>query len=486
MILREIFSQIPILSTNASQDIPCTGIAYDSRQVEPGNLFVAIRGYQTDGHAYIEKAIHAGACAVVCEEIPQDPEIPYFRVEDSRKALADASANYFGHPAKSMKMIGITGTNGKTTATYLVKAILESKGAKVGLIGTNQNMIGDQVIHTERTTPESFELQKLFRKMADEGCTHVVMEVSSHSLVLSRVHAIQFEIGVFTNITQDHLDFHKTMEEYIRAKTLLFQQCRIGVVNLDDPAGEEMIKHGACEFVTYGIHATKADIIAKNIKLHPTSVEFEAVCFDSIGRVEFHVPGEFSVYNALAAIAACLSAGISLQDATKALAGVPGVKGRAEVVPTDTDYTVMIDYAHSPDGLENILKTVRGFAKGRVIAVFGCGGDRDKLKRPIMGRVASSLADFLVITSDNPRTEQPEAIIQDILPGVTKPKGQYHVEPDRRQAIYYAMDHARAGDVIVLAGKGHETYQEVNGVKNHMDEREIVADYFTVHGKCHK
>ncbi len=477
MILSKVLADIAVEKICCDKSVDITGIAYDSRAVKPGNLFVAITGYKTDGHKYIDAAVKAGAAAVVCEHEPEE-DVPYVLVKNSRQVLAQSSANFFNHPEKELKIIGITGTNGKTTTTYLIKAVLESAGEKVGLIGTNQNMIGDEILPTERTTPESYELMALIREMSDKGCTYVVMEVSSHSLVLSRVCPIVFDIAVFTNLTQDHLDFHGTMEEYAKAKAQLFKQCKVGIVNVDDAACGEMTKSAECEFVTYGVKAD-ADVCAKNVKLKASSVEFEALCFDSIGRVEFHVPGEFSVYNALSAISAALMCGLSLEKTAQSLASVSGVKGRAEVVPVPTDYTVMIDYAHSPDGLENILETVRGFAKGRVIAVFGCGGDRDSTKRPKMGAVADRLADYLIITSDNPRTEDPIAIINDILPGITKPANKYRVEPDRRLAIYHALDIAKEGDVVVLAGKGHETYQEINNVKNHMDEREIVSDYFS-------
>jgi len=480
MICKDILANIAVKSICCDKEVDIKGIAYDSRAVNPGDMFVAITGYKTDGHAYINSALKSGASVIVCEREPENKDVPYILVENSRTALAEMSSNFYNHPSRELKMIGVTGTNGKTTTTYLIKAVLEACGEKVGLIGTNQNMIGEKILPTERTTPESFELQRLLRDMVDAGCTYAIMEVSSHSLVLSRVCGINFEVGLFTNITQDHLDFHETMEEYARAKSLLFKQCKVGIVNLDDGAADTMLAGGSCEFVTYGIKSSKADILAKNVRLKATSVEFEALCFDSIGRIELHVPGEFSVYNALAAVSASLICGASLEKTAKALAEVRGVKGRAEVVPADADYTVMIDYAHSPDGIENILKTVRGFAQGRVVIVFGCGGDRDKTKRPKMGAAASELADYLIITSDNPRTENPDEIIKDIMPGISKPESKYHVEPDRRQAIYYALDNAKAGDVIVLAGKGHETYQEINGVKHHMDEREIISDYFNL------
>lgn len=478
MLLSELLQGCPVLESHCDPDLEITDVAYDSRKVVPGGAFVVIAGFATDGYRYIDAAVKAGAAVILTDRAPEREEIPYVLVEDPRKTLAVCGANFFGNPAEKMKLIGVTGTNGKTTVTYLMKRILESQGAKVGLIGTNQNLIGDRVIETERTTPESFELQRLFAEMADAGCTHVIMEVSSHSLVLDRVYGLTFEVGMFTNLTQDHLDFHKTMEEYAKAKSLLFRQCKIGIVNDDDAWKEEITEGAACRIYMYSAKNNRANYMAKNLKFMPDRVEFEALGNGIIGHVVLHIPGEFSVYNALAVISAAMAMGIELDAIREALKTVGGVKGRAEVVPTDTPYTVMIDYAHTPDALENILKTVKKIAEGRVIAVFGCGGDRDRTKRPKMAASASKYADFLVITSDNPRTEDPNAIIEDILPGVTLQKKQYVVEPDRRAAIHYAMAHALPGDIIVLAGKGHETYQEINHVKHHMDERELVAEFF--------
>ena len=357
--------------------------------------------------------------------------------------------------------------------------MLEQAGHKVGLIGTNQNLIGDEVIETERTTPESYELHALFARMRDAGCTHVIMEVSSHSLVLDRVHGIRFAVGAFTNLTQDHLPFHKTMEGYRKAKAKLFSVSGKGVINLDDDAAEAMLADAKCPCLTFSREKDAADLTAKNIKLHADGVEFVAAAKGEMARVRLGIPGQFSVENALAALGMVLQAGMPLADAAKALATAQGVKGRVEVVPTDTDYTVLIDYAHTPDGVENVLRAVRGFAKGRVVTVFGCGGDRDSTKRPKMGKIAADLADFCVVTSDNPRTEDPKAIIDDILEGMKGTKTPMEVIVDRPEAIHWALAHAKKDDVIVLMGKGHETYQEVNGVKHHMDEREIVADYFT-------
>ncbi|GAB2044517.1 UDP-N-acetylmuramoyl-L-alanyl-D-glutamate--2,6-diaminopimelate ligase [Agathobaculum sp. TL06] len=476
MKLQELLAGVAVQSRTAAPELEIGEVRYDSRAVEKGDLFVAIRGYATDGHRYIEKALAQGAAAVVCEEAPAG--VPAVVVENSRRALAEIAANRFGHPADSMVMLGVTGTNGKTTTTYLVKHILEQAGHTVGLIGTNQNLIGSEVIETERTTPESYELQALFARMRDAGCTHVIMEVSSHSLVLDRVHGIRFAVGAFTNLTQDHLDFHKTMEEYRRAKARLFAVSDRGVINLDDPAAGAMLADALCPCLTFSCEKDAADLTARNIGLHADGVSFLANTRGELARVRLAIPGHFSVENALAALGIALQLDMPLADAAKALATATGVKGRVEVVPTDTDYTVLIDYAHSPDGVENVLRAVRGFAKGRVVALFGCGGDRDRTKRPKMGAIAAALADFCIVTSDNPRTEEPQAIIDDILEGMKDTKTPTQVIVDRPEAIRWALAHARKEDIIVLMGKGHETYQEVNHVKHHMDEREIVADYF--------
>ena len=476
MLLRELLKGLNVISTNCDLDTDISAVCHDSRTVTQGALFVAITGFQTDGNKFVNAALEKGASAILTEV--KNDAIPYIQVENTRRAIAIVAANFNRHPSKEMKMIGVTGTNGKTTVTYLLKQILEAQGKKVGLIGTNQNMIGAEIIETERTTPEPNGLQSLLRQMADSGCEYVVMEVSSHSLVLDRVYGIEFEVGIFTNISQDHLDFHETMENYTEAKSRLFAQCKKGVINLDDIRAEQMMSEPNCGYITYSAKRNDADIVGKNIKLKEKSISFETICQQQIEHIELGIPGEFSVYNALSAIGGAYSLGIPLENIAKVLKTAVGVCGRAEIVPCDASFTVMIDYAHSPDGLENILKTVRGFAKGRVIVVFGCGGDRDNKKRPIMGETASTLADFVVVTSDNPRTEEPMAIIEQILPGIKKSRDAYHVEVSRPKAIHYALSHAKEGDVIVLAGKGHETYQEICGVKHHLDEREVVAEYF--------
>lgn len=477
MKLRELLEGLSLVSATADLEMEISGVSYDSRTTRPGDLFVAMTGFETDGHAYIPKAAEAGAAAVLCQRPPENG-LPYVQVENSRRALAVLGANFYGHPAEQMTMVGITGTNGKTSSTYLLKAVLEQAlGAKVGLIGTNQNMIGQEVLPTERTTPESFELQGLFARMRDAGCTHVVMEVSSHALALDRVYGVPYAVGVFTNLTQDHLDFHKTMEDYCDAKALLFRRCAVAVVNGDDPWTPRLLEGATCRTFTYAQHGA-GDLRAEDVSLDADHVAFTAVTAEEKISVRVNIPGGFMVYNTLDVLGAALALGVPLSRSAQILAGVPHVKGRVEVVPTPgKSYTVLIDYAHSPDGMVNVLTSVKGFAKGRTIALFGCGGDRDKTKRPKMGRVAAEIADFVVVTTDNPRTEKPADIIADILPGLADSATPHVVVEDRIEAIHYCMDHARPGDVIVLCGKGHETYQEINHVKHHMDEREIVAEY---------
>ena len=455
-------------------------LCIDSRKATPGCVFVALPGSNADGGQFIADAVARGAGFVVCrpEHAGACGEAEVVDCAEPRRALGLLARARYGTASLPFPVVGVTGTNGKTTTTYLVKHMLEDAGHKVGLIGTNQNLIGSEVIETERTTPESYELHALFARMRDAGCTHVIMEVSSHSLVLDRVHGIRFAVGAFTNLTQDHLDFHKTMENYRKAKAILFTVSDKGVINLDDAAAPKMLADAKCPCLTYSCGKPEATLCATALQLHADGVEFDAAYEGASAHVKLPIPGHFSVENALNALGMVLSLGMPLADAAKSLATATGVKGRVEVVPTDTDYTVLIDYAHSPDGVENVLKAVRGFAKGRVVALFGCGGDRDRTKRPKMGKIASDLADFCVVTSDNPRTEQPQAIIDDILEGMKDSKTPMQVIVDRPEAIHWALAHAQKDDIIVLMGKGHETYQEVNHVKHHMDEREIVADYF--------
>ena len=476
MKLLELLKDIPILGSNVPMDLDIDHVAYDSRQVRPGGMFVAITGFAADGNRFIPMALEKGAAVVVTAKQPEG-NVPYVLVESDRQALALIGCNFYGHPAKVMKMVGVTGTNGKTSSTLLLKHVLEKTlGAKVGLIGTTANMIGEEIIPTERTTPESFELQGLFARMRDAGCTHVVMEVSSHAIALDRVGGVWFDAAGFTNLTEDHLDFHKTMDAYCDTKAELFKRCSVGVINADDAYAQRMLDAADCYVYTTAV-AGQGALTAEELELRSDGIDFTAALGEQRVRVTLGIPGKFTVYNALTVLGLAVGLGIDLHDAAKALADAPGVKGRVEVVPTPgTDYTVLIDYAHTPDGLENVLSSVRGFCRGRLIAVFGCGGDRDPIKRPIMGRIGAELADIAIITSDNPRTEDPAAIIRDITPGADLAGKPYEVVVDRIEAIRRAMTIAKKDDIIVLAGKGHETYQEINGVKHHMDEREIVAD----------
>ena len=474
MKLKQLLDGIEILQLHADPELEITGVCHDSRNAAQGNLFVAISGFAADGHKFVPMAQEKGAAVVLCERAPEQGA--YVLVADSRLALAQLGANWFGHPADKMTMIGITGTNGKTTSTYLLKHILEKEqGAKVGLVGTIQNMIGDEVLETERTTPESFELQQLFRQMLDAGCTHVIMEVSSHALVLSRVAGIRFATGLFTNLTQDHLDFHKTMEEYRKAKSLLFSCCETGAINADDAAAAAVVAEAKCPMLTYSARGGDSALVATDLVLKPRGVEFTASYGGQSQKITLPIPGTFSVYNALGVCAMALNLGLTLGQIADALSDASGVRGRAEVVPTPgKGYTVLVDYSHTPDSLENILKTAREFCEGKLIVVFGCGGDRDPIKRPIMGRVGAQLADVVVVTSDNPRTEDPMKIIAQIEEGVKDSSTPYVVIENRREAIRWAMDHADTADVIILAGKGHETYQEIGHEKFHLDDREEV------------
>ncbi len=476
MKLKTLIERLEIVALNADPETEIKGISYDSRKTKEGDLFVAVRGFETDGHRFISKAIDKHAAVILCET-PPEQSVPYIQVADSRLALALCSAVFFGEPSSGMRMIGITGTSGKTSVSMLLKHVLEeSCGAKVGLIGTTGILIGQEEIPSDFTTPESLELHQLFRRMADEGCTHVVMEVSSHALELRRVAGIEFDTAIFTNLSQDHLDFHGTMERYAEAKKKIFSQCRAAWVNADDPWTPFLTKAIPCQARHFGVREA-SQLRAEQIRLYPDRVCFRAMYEDEAVQTELHIPGAFSVYNALAVIAAALSEGISLNDSAKALQTAHGVKGRLESVPTDGNYHILIDYSHKPDALEKVLRSLRESTPGKLICLFGCGGDRDRLKRPLMGKIAADLSDFVIVTSDNPRTEDPEAIIDEILPGFQDTTTPWLRICNRVEAIHRAIDLAEDGDVILLAGKGHETYQIIGHTKHHMDEREIVADY---------
>ena len=464
------------------EDIEITGIAYDSRNVLPGNVFVCIKGFETDGHKYAASAVENGAALIIAED-KINVNIPVIYVKDSRKTIAEIAAQFYGNPSEKFRLVGVTGTNGKTTITYLLKSILDEAGKRVGVIGTNQNIIGDKVLITQSTTPttpNALELQQLFAEMAQSEAEYVVMEVSSHALELDRVYGCRFDVGIFTNLTQDHLDFHKTMENYYKAKAKLFTMCKKGVVNSDDEYGMRIANEADCEIIKAGL-CDGCDLKAENINITARGTDFDMIYKGEKYPINLRIPGKFSVYNAICAAGAAIELGIDIATIQKGLAAATGVLGRVEVVPTDTDYTVIIDYAHTPDGLENIINCVQGFAQGRVITMFGCGGDRDSTKRPIMGEIAGRLSDFSIITSDNPRTEDPQKIVDQIEEGMKKTDGEYICITDRREAIAYALDNAKAGDVIILAGKGQETYQIIGKEKFDFDER--VEVYSHLRGK---
>ena len=476
MKLSQLLQGVEVMRLNADLNMEITGMAFDSRKVKPGDLFMAVSGFATDGNRFIPGAMEKGASVVVTAKTPEQ-DVPYVVVANDRLAMAQIAANLQDHPARKLCMIGVTGTNGKTSVTLLVKHILETvKSAKVGLIGTMEILIGKEVGPTERTTPESPDLQALFARMVDAGCQYAIMEVSSHALALERVGGVHYDVAAFTNLTEDHLDFHKTMENYGQTKAMLFTRCDKAVANMDDEWFDLITAGAACPVLRTSVKG-KADLSAEDLELLSDGIRFTAVYGDQKVPVQLPIPGKFTVYNALTVLGIALQLGISLEESAAALKTAKGVKGRVEVVPTPgKDYTVLIDYAHTPDGLQNVLSSVKGFCKGRLIAVFGCGGDRDPVKRPIMGAIGAEIADIAVITSDNPRTEDPHAIIEDILKGVSSRENCAVIE-NRIEAIHYAMDIAEKNDIIVLAGKGHETYQEIGGVKNHLDEREEVAKY---------
>lgn len=457
------------------KDTEISDITINSKEVRCGSVFICIKGQITDGHIYAQKAAENGAAAVVADE-----EIvcscPVIMCENTKIEMARLASRFYGEPEKRLKLIGITGTNGKTTVSYLTKSILEAAGKRVGIIGTNEILVGIETVGIESstpTTPNSLELRKIFAKMADMGAEYVVMEVSSHALDLYRVYGLCYEVGVFTNLTRDHLDYHKTMENYFLAKAKLFDICKKGVINTDDEYGKRLKTMGKCEKLTVGIK--DAELLAEKIITDEKGSEFFVNYNGQSEKISLAISGMFSVYNALCALGAALSCGIDMETAKKGLKNAKGVKGRLERVPTYTDFTVIIDYAHTPDGLENVLNAVNSFKKGHVIALFGCGGDRDATKRPIMGDIGTRLSDIAVITSDNPRTEEPEKIIDDILKGVKG--GEYKVIPDRKEAIGYALSIAEKNDVVLLLGKGQETYQILGKEKIHFDEREIVKDF---------
>lgn len=484
MVLAALLEKLEYELVSGSEDMQIENVVYDSRKVTEGSLFICIEGGTADGHTFIPDVVKKGAKALIVTKdvsglLPADADVTVVRVKDSRYALAFVSAAYFGHPAEKLKVIGITGTKGKTTTTYLVKSILEHAGHKVGLVGTIEAVIGQEHIPANNTTPESYVLQEYFAKMVEAGCDTVVMEVSSQGLMLHRTQGFVFDYGIFTNIEPDHIGplEHKDFADYMHCKGLLFKQCRVGIVNCDDAHYQDVIRDHTCKIETFGF-AENADYRAQDLKLI-SGAGFLGIDFKARGKVnldiELHAPGRFSVYNALCAIAICNHFGVTADEVKEALLQAH-VKGRIELVKVSDDFTLMIDYAHNAMALESLLTTLQEYKPKRLVCLFGCGGNRSKLRRYEMGEVSGKLADLTVITSDNPRNEEPQAIIDDIKVGISKTDGKYVEIIDRKEAIAYVIRHGQPGDVIVLAGKGHEDYQEIKGKKYPMDERDIIAD----------
>ncbi len=449
-------------------DIEIKGITNDSRKVKEGFIFV-----NTCGNAdYDTDAVKNGAVVVFTSYKTDIKNAVY--VENTAKTFADISAKWYQNPASSLKLLGVTGTNGKTSVTYMLKSILEKSGKKVGLIGTNQNLIGDRSIPSINTTPNAYHLNKLFREMVDEGCEYVVMEVSSHSLANGHVSGIEFEAAMFTNLTRDHLDFHGNMEDYFSVKKKLFSQSKLAILNADDGYSKKLYDELNCKKISYGVDSA-ADYIAKAVNCQATRTGYKLLC-DGLYHIDVNTGGNFTVYNSLCAIACAKEIGIDIEIIISALSDFDGVKGRAEIVKNTKDFTVIIDYAHTPDGMKNILKTFKTCAKNRLIVLFGCGGDRDKTKRAPMGEIASIYADYVIVTSDNPRTEAPGEIIRDIMKGIPSGLFRGKVIEDRREAIKFALSIAQKDDIIILAGKGHETYQIIGNEKVEFDERKIIRE----------
>ncbi|MBD3106825.1 UDP-N-acetylmuramoyl-L-alanyl-D-glutamate--2,6-diaminopimelate ligase [Bacillus sp. AGMB 02131] len=478
MKLHTLLSSLASYTGDVSQNPTITSIENDNRLVQPGSLFVCVKGYTVDGHDFAEAAVASGAAAIVAEK-PLSLSVPVIVVKDTYRAMAMLADKFYEHPTQKLKLIGITGTNGKTTISHLIEKLLSDDNKKTGLIGTMYTKIADKIFETKNTTPDSVTLQKTFHAMAEEGVDAAVMEVSSHALELGRVHGCDYDLAIFTNLTQDHLDFHKTMERYKFAKSLLFSQLgnayyddkrKYAIINVDDEAAVDLISYTAAHVVTYGIDQD-ADVRATDIEITSSGTTFMLHARGEKLPMKLQLVGKFSVYNVLAAVAAGLCLNLKLPDIIASLEEVKGVSGRFELVNEGQDYTVIVDYAHTPDSLENVMKTVNEFAKGNTFVVVGCGGDRDKTKRPIMANIACEYATYPIFTSDNPRTEKPEDILKDMEAGVAGKS--YTTIIDRKEAIYASIKQAKPGDVIVIAGKGHETYQEIGKQRFDFDDRVI-------------
>ena len=480
MILKELLERSEYTLVQGSEDVEISTLVYDSRKIEKGSVFVCISGAAFDGHKFVAQAAELGAAAVVVEKDVEVPEnLTVIKFDNTRLALAEMSAAYFGYPAEELTTIGITGTKGKTTTTYMVKSILENAGYKVGLIGTIEAVIGEKHIPAANTTPESYMVQKYFHDMVEAGCDAVVMEVSSQGLMLHRTQGFVFDFGIFTNIEPDHIgpNEHKDFDDYLHCKSMLLRQCKVGIVNRDDEHFDRIIEGHTCKLETYGF-SEKADLRAEDARLVGRK-GYLGISYHVKGLMDFPVeidiPGKFSIYNSLTAIAICRHFKVSEENIIKALK-VARVKGRIEMIKVSDEFTLMIDYAHNAMALESLLGTLKEYDPHRLVCLFGCGGNRSKLRRYEMGEVSGKMADLTIITSDNPRDEDPQAIIDDIKIGMAKTDGKYVEIPDRKEAIAYAIHHGEPGDIIVLAGKGHEDYQEIKGKKYPMDERVLIRE----------
>lgn len=478
MLLQYLIENLTDKVITGDTNIDINKIEYNSQKIEQNDIFVAIKGYKEDGNDYIKEAVEKGAVCIVTEDelnANELPNITIVRVQNSRIALSLIASKYYDFPARKLKLIGITGTKGKTTTAYMIRDILNASGKKTGMIGTIYNTYGNVCIEASRTSPESLDLQKLLKDMVDAQMEYVVMEVSSHSLVLDRVYGLHFAIGIFTNLSQEHLDFHETMDNYLLAKSKLFEMCDFALVNGDDihtPRLKKMIK---CKTATFGLD-NAVNITASDVRINNNNVEFKMYVNKMLETIVINIPGRFTVYNALAAIGTCSLLGAQMDAILLALSNIK-VPGRSEIIDVQKTFTVMVDYAHNPSSLEAILSSIKKYVKGRIICVFGCGGNRDKEKRPMMGEISGRLADFTVITTDNPRNEDPSIIMKEIEDGVKKTKGLYKIIENRKDAIAFAMRIAWKNDLVLIAGKGHETYQELkNGKRIDFDERKVVKD----------
>ncbi|NHC39617.1 UDP-N-acetylmuramoyl-L-alanyl-D-glutamate--2,6-diaminopimelate ligase [Bacillus sp. MM2020_1] len=481
MKLQKLLKNLHLLIPFKGEDLEITSIENDNRKVQKGSLFICIKGYTVDGHDFAEAAVKNGAAAILAER-PIALDVPVILVKDTTRAMAVLADTFYGQPTKKLHLIGITGTNGKTTTSHLIEKIMVDAGQRTGLIGTMYTKIAEETIETKNTTPESLTLQKTFQQMIDRGVETAVMEVSSHALDLGRVHGCDYDVAVFTNLTQDHLDYHKTMDEYKRAKSLLFAQLgntfnhqhpKFAVLNADDQASEMYSRATAAHIVTYGIDM-KADIQAKDIQMTSSGTSFNLIIETEIYPVQMQLIGKFSVYNVLASIAASLVSGIEINQIIKSIESVEGVSGRFELVNAGQDFTVIVDYAHTPDSLENVLKTIQHIAKKKVFVIVGCGGDRDRTKRPLMAQIACQWATDPILTSDNPRSEDPLAILKEMEAGVKG--GKYKIIPDRKEAINTAIQQASKDDVVLIAGKGHETYQIIGNIVHDFDDRLVARE----------